>query len=798
MGDIRHAWRRLVGTPILSLGAIVILALGMGCAVVMVDVLDRLLLRAPAGVTDPDRVARVYHRLGDSYMDRSGYPLFESLTAVRDDLEAASTYFTESLSLGRGTSARRLEVVAHSGEYFAVLGVQPHLGSFAELVNPARQDAAVISYALWQQEFGSAADVLGKPLRLGPDTYSIVAVAQRGFRGIDWKPADVWLPLAPRARATYGDEWKKSAFFLQTIAQLRPGVNRARTDERVTSAYRAAADQEWTKGTVLVLGDLRPARAPGAQVGARVETLVAAMSVVVLLITCGNVANLLLVRGLRRDREFIVKTALGAGRTRLIREVLVEAALLSVGAGACALFVVMVGGTLMRQVFLSPITALSSPIDARVVLVTVAFCIGATFLLGLAPALRLTTRRAMTPGQTALARPSRMLDLFSGLQVALSLPMIVAAALFTLSLWNARHQDFGMQTDRVAVVTTNLHEIGRPMDGHAIHRRIQERLAKLPDVASIAMSESMPMQSWTTFLVTIPGRPQPTGRVTSGTLPGFNSVDPSFFRVMGMRLIDGRVFSDEENRKDGRSVAVITESAARSFWPGERAIGKCFQMKADVCTEVVGVLRDARLMPSIRPTREWAAAVYLPIGQQSGVSMRVLLVRTKGDPASSLERLRKEAHAAVPDAPYVDVHAFDDVFVAMLRPWRLGSIVFAVFGVLSLLVAAAGLIAVGAYGVTRRTHEIGVRSALGAAPRQLVALVLSRSLLVVAAGLAAGVGIAWASGRVLSAQLFDVKATDVRVFIGAACALLMVATIAAWIPARRAARVDPVTALRAE
>lgn len=210
------------------------------------------------------------------------------------------------------------------------------------------------------------------------------------------------------------------------------------------------------------------------------------------------------------------------------------------------------------------------------------------------------------------------------------------------------------------------------------------------------------------------------------------------------------------------------------------------------------MLRDARRMPSHSSNTEWASAIYVPIEQQSGVSFRALLVRTKGNPAAALESLRKEAQAAVPDAPYVDVHAFDDVFVAMLRPWRLGSIVFAVFGGLSLLVAAAGLIAVGAYGVTRRTHEIGIRSALGAAPRQLVALMLSRSLLVVVLGLAVGIGMAWASGRILNAQLFDVNATDKRVFIGAACALLIVGTVSAWIPARRAARIDPVAALRAE
>lgn len=793
----RQALRRLTATPLLSVTAILTLAVGIGSAVVMVDVLDRLLLRAPAHVTDPDRVARIYVRMGDSYIGRTGYAAFEALGSMHDELEASAACFTESLSLGRGSGARRLEVLAHSGGYFDLLGLRPEIGSWAEASNPAREDAAVISHAVWQQEFGGARDVLGKPIRLGLDTYNVVAVAPRGFRGIGWKPVDVWLPLVPRARATHGREWKRAAMFLELMARLRPGVSRERANEIATAAFRANA-QPWEKKSAVVFGDLRAARAPGAPLGTRVEVLVAGMSIVVLIITCGNVANLLLVRGLRRDREFVVKTALGASRARLVREVLLEAVILAAAAGVVALVVVMTGGTLMRRLFLSPIAALAAPLDGRLVVVTVVFCVAAAFLLGLAPAFRLTTRRALSPLQSAVVRPSRLLDLFSGLQVALSLPMIVAAVLFVLSLSNARNQDLGMQTSGVTVVSTELFEVGRPMENHAVHQQMQARLAGLPQVESTALIQNMPMQSSVTFFIEVPGKPAPAGPVSSDGLPMFNPVDPSYFTVMRMRLIQGRFFTEAENRKGARSVAVITESMARDIWPGEPAVGKCFYMSVRACTEVIGVVADARLFGSIRPTKQWASAYYVPIEQTSGSSSRALLVRTVGDPDSMMQTLRREAQSAAPDLPYVEAHPYDEVFMSLLKPWRLGSIVFVVFGALSIAIAAVGLAVVGAYGVTRRTREIGIRSALGAGPHHLIRLVLGRSLSVVVIGLAAGMALAWAGGRIINAQLFDVSAGDPRVLTAAALAVLMVGGVAAWLPARRAARIEPVIALRAE
>lgn len=798
--EVNHALRRLTATPVLSLAAVLTLALGIGSAVVMADVVDRLLLRAPAHVADPDRVARLYVGRGDrSFIGIIDYATFESLAAAHEELEGSAAYFSEQLTMGRGPEARRLEVVAHSQGYFDVLGVKPLLGSWTQAPNEARDDRAVISYGLWRDQFGGAADVLGRPLRLGTTTYTIAAVAPRGFSGLGITPVDAWLPLEPRARWDYGADWKNNAMFLEAMVRLRAGTLRARAEERVTAAYRASHPQA-SPSTVVVLGDVRQAKAPGAPAGVRVEVLVAGMSVLLLLVTCGNAANLLLVRGLRRIQEFRIKTALGASRRRLLREILIEAALLAAGAGVAALGVASAGGVTMRRLFLPPLAALASPLDARVMVLTAAFATAAALALGLGPALHLTNRRMLNPGRASATGPSRLLDWFSGLQVALSLPLLIAAALFVVSLRHARYQDFGMQTSGVAVVTTNLFELGRPMENHAVQRRIQERLRGLPGVESTALVVNLPMQAITSFMLQVPGREGASGPYTSDSLPGFNSVDPSFFKLTRMRPIDGRFFADEENRQGAPPVAVVTEAMARNFWPGERAVGRCFYMggPAGPCTEVVGVAADARLFPSIRPTTQWASAVYLPIEQHSVNSSRALLVRTTGDPSDLLATLRREAQAASPDSPYVDVYRFDDIFDVMLRPWRLGSTVFVMFGALAVLVAAVGQATTVAYAVTRRIREIGIRSSLGAQPRHLVVLILRRSVLVVLAGLAAGLALAVSGGRVLSAQLFGIGATDPLVLIWTTLATLTVGTVAAWLAARRAARIDPVAALRAD
>jgi len=800
-GDVRQALRRLSSTPLLSAGALVILALGIGSAVVMADILDRLLLRAPSGVADPDRVALVYVGGIGQYAAFTDYATVQAIATLHDEIESTAAYREhDELTLGRGPAARRITATDASSDYFDVLGVRPAVGSWAAWSSPRQRDVAVISNALWRQDYGASPDVVGKPLALAGGTYTIIAVAPRGFTGIG-EAADVWLPLAQRAEFAYGAGWQRQPFLLHDVARLRPDVNRDRVNTRATALYRATHTQPWERSRQVRLGDLRPARAPGAALGSRVEVLVAGMSILVLLITCGNVANLLLVRGLLREREFVVKTALGASRPRLLREVMSEAALLAAAAGVLAWIVVLVGGSVMRRLFMARAAAVASPLDPRLLAITVGFCIAAAFLLGAAPAIRLTTRRALNPGQSPVKRPSRLLDLFAGLQVALSLPAIVAAALFVASLWNAEHQDFGIHTGHVAVVRTNLFEIGRPNDNEVVHRRMQERIARLPVVESTALVANVPMLENVYFLPDVDGK-HLEGPVSSetGLLPSFNGVDPSFFAVMGMRLVAGRLFTDDDNQKGRPPVAVISQSMARNYWPSRSALGGCIYVggRKKPCTRVVGIVADARLFASLDQPEKGPSACYLPIEQSDITSNRALLVRTNVDPDRALASLRREAQAAGPDLPYVSATAFDEVFQGMLRPWRLGSTVFLIFGVLSMLVAAVGLGAVTAYAVVRRTREIGIRSALGAAPNRLVQLVLGRTAAIMASGVVAGLGLAWVSGRILSSQLFGIHAGDLRVLAASALGLLAVGAAAAWLPARRAARVDPVSSLRAE
>jgi predicted permease len=778
--DIRQGWRRLASTPGLSLGAVLTLAVGIGCTVLMADVLDRLLIREPSQVSEPDRVRRVY--VGrTAFMDIAGYETLAAMATVRPEIEAVAGYYDESVSFGEGERARQLHVTAASPDYFRVLGVHPALGTWPV---PAG-NAAVLSYGTWQQDFGGSNEVIGKPLRLDSQTYTISAVAPRGFHGVGTVAADVWLPLEMRARAAYGDAWRTmQAVFLHAIVRVQTDVNLTRVNDRATAAFRATASSFQKKSNV-VLGDLRLSRAPGVMVGTRVEVLIAAVSVIVLVIACGNVANILLIRGLRRAREFSIKTALGASRGRLIREVVVEASLLAAAAGVIALFVVGVGGSLVRDLLLPPVAALADSLDVRVLLTTAAVSGLAAFVLGLIPAVRLTTRTVVTPGPMIATRPSRLLEVLGGMQVALSLPLLVGAGLFVLSLWHARGQDFGMQTDHLVVVSTNLFSVGRPFENQTIHREMQVRLSRLPQVESTALVENVPMRHSVSMLI-------------DGKLAQVNGVDPAFFTVMRMRLTEGRLFTDNDNRKAAAPVAVVTDSLARSLWPGQSALGKCLPMgePGSPCPAVVGIVADARLIPQIRPTAEATPACYFPLEQRAASTNRALLVRTTGDPAAVLQMLRKQAQTSSVNLPYVDAYVFDELFMNLLKPWRLGSLVFVVFGALSIIIASVGLVLIGAYAVARRVREIGIRSALGAQPQQIVLLVLQRSLFVIFCGLTVGLGLAWAGGRVINTQLFGIAANDLRVIASAAAAVLAVGVFAAWLPARRAAGIDPVVALR--
>lgn len=806
--DVRFAARRLAADRVSTAAAVGILALGVGSTVVMADMLDRLLLRPPEHVADPDRVRRVYTHI-EGGRPHALTTFYASVDYLRQGLSAdiahVAAVMREEIGYGRGPEASRFRAVTHSRCYFDVLGLAPYRGALPGCSRDYQPDTVVISHTIWQQHFGGREDVLDRTMRLGTRTYTIVAVTAPGFTGVDTEPADIWLPLESRAEdGALITEWRTEASYaaLQVLARLRPGVDVHAAEARATTVYNAGPSLGWADGktrtSYVRFGDIVPARQPGGTDEVRVSLGIAAVSAFVLLIACGNVGNLLFVRGLRRGRELAVKTALGATRGRLFRELIVEAALLAVLATTAALAFVHWGGAAVRALLLPEGALAGAGVDRRLVIVTAVVSATATLALGLLPALRLVARASLTPGRSiARERPSLLLDAYVALQVALSVPLLAGAALFGLSLWRAAQVDFGMTTSRVAVVATNMVEVGEKERNHRVHREMQARLAQLPQVAAISGVEVVPMRGARAHHVEVPG-----GRLRDGDGTVFTSaVDPTFFSLLGIQVVAGRTFNQAESSPGGRPIAVVNEALAHKYFEGRSAVGQCLRFVwADLsCVEIVGVVRNTTMWASLVRFQDAQPMTYVPLERYVGFAgERALLVRTTESPSKLLDLLRRQAATAAPDLPHIQVTAFDDVFLPALRPLRLGATVFAVFALMALVIASAGLAAVTAAGVARRTREIGIRLALGADPSRLVRIVLLRSFAAAIVGLIAGTALSVAGERTLRSVLFGVGEGDYRVVALALAILAVVSAVAAWLPARRAGQVDPVVALRTD
>jgi predicted permease len=629
----------------------------------------------------------------------------------------------------------------------------------------------------------------------------VVAVAPRGFAGIDHEPVDVWVPLESRRR---DKDWRTGNhyFGLQALVRLRPGVDRVRAEARASQVYNASyrIDRPYARDEEarLVFGPLSRGQGPEDSQQTRVLMAVAAVSALVLLMACGNVANLLILTGLRRTSELVLKAALGAGRGRLLRELFLQALLLAAAAGASALVLVLTLGGLVRSTFLPPLAVTTATLDGRLIVLTVVTCAAVALALGLAPAIRLTALRTLTPGRARLARsPSRLLDSFVALQVALAVPLLVGTLLFAVSFWTIARVDLGLNPRQVVVVKANMVDDGRPAEQHAVHRRIQERLAAMPGVASTALAQTTPLHGGLGIVFEVPGFTFGPG---SHSMPMINAVDPAFLAVMGMRVVAGRAFSDADNRPGAALVAIVNEAMARRFWPGMSPIGRCINISSRPCATVIGVVAKASPFASLRGANtEMDGQYFVPIEPFADLnSERVLLVRTTGDPRAMLPRLRSEAQAARADLPYVDALPLDDWFEAQVKPLRLGWSIFLALSVLALAISIAGLSVVTAHGVTRRTREMGIRLTLGATPGALVRLMARRTLVAMAIGLLAGGGLAALGAGLLKSVLFGIEPGDPRVLVGAIAVLFAIGGIATYIPARRTGRIDPSAALRIE
>ena len=812
--DLRHSLRGLRRQPGFTAVVVLTLALGIGANATMVGVLDQLLLRPPAHVRAPEELLRLgVQRVYDG-VERStnafSYAVYRDVqAALGARAQVAAQTFGGDFPLGRGADAQKVRGSMVSGNYFTTLGVRPVLGRFIlpeDDALPEGQPVAVIGHGFWQRELGGRADVLGTTLELGPRRYTIVGVAPRGFAGIGREALDVWLPIAAAEGLRYArGEWhtNRNAIWLSLL--VRPtGATPPQVAAQATAAYVAgeSADRGEAVQARAELESIMPRVARRESRDAKVSVLLAGVSLLVLLIACANVANLLLARGLRRSREIAVRLALGVSRRRLVAQLLTESLVLAALGGVAALAVVQWGGAAVRALLFGSQALAGAPVDARILAFTAAATLLTGVVTGLVPALQ-ASRPAVTGALRAGAREgggrrARTRTTLLVVQAALSVVLLAGTGLFVRSLARVEGVDLGIDTERLLIGSMDLGSAQvPPPQRDALFREMAERVRAIPGVSHVAVGVAVPFDAFYGTMVILPGRDS-TPEGPNGS-PNLNAVTAEFFPTAGVRIVRGRGFTAAD-REGSERVAVVSEGLARLYWPDGEALGQCMKLGADTmpCTTVVGIAEEVHQEGILEEQTQ--PQMYLPLGQETHYmrGVRTLYVRPAGDPARVVPAVRQVMQTAAPNLPFAEVRLLHDLLATELRPWRLGAAMFGAFGALALLLAAVGLYGVIAYGVAQRSHEIGVRMALGARGGDVVRMVVRQGVVVALAGAAVGVLLALIGGRFVQDLLYATSARDPLVLGGVVLVLLTVAVIASLVPARRASRVDPVTALKSE
>jgi putative ABC transport system permease protein len=807
--DLRYALRTLLRTPTLTVAAIACLALGIGANATIFGVVDTLLLRPPAHVQNPDDVVRLYFRAterhyGTHTSGTTGYPLY---TALRDSAHAfqsiAAFSHDQSASLGRGADAKPMRLVLVSSTFFPLLGVRPALGRFFG-PDEDRQGAVlvvVLSHAFWRRQFGGDSTVLGRPLALSKSTYTVVGVAPPGFTGVDLRDVDGWVPIAAATPDLMGPSWlTRGSMFLQTIGRLRAGVSRVQAAHEATLVFRAedALTSHPDSTATALLGPIQAARGPdmGWSKDAQVATWLAVVAAIVLLVACANVVNILLARAVQRQREIAIRRAIGAGRGDLARQLLTESALLALAGAGGALLVASWTGPVIRAFLLGDVPAAATTVDVRVLVFTGTIALLVGVLTGLAPALQvgrddLIHALKSGAGEGRFQR-SKLRSLLLVGQVALTLALLVGAGLFARSLRNVRRIDLGFDADHILRATIDLKAAGfGTAEANALYMQMLQRVQRLPAVEHAAASVGSPFGWGFARGLKIPGRDSLPRLKTGG--PYRQAVTASYFAAMGTP-VRGRDFTSADQHGQA---AIVNETFARAIWPGENPIGKCLQDgdRRAPCSEIIGVVPDAHRNAVVEDA---AALYYVPLSRREAEGITALVVRARGRPEDLVEPVRREMQSAGINLPFASVVLFADRVDRSIRTWRLGTTMFGLFAQLALILTAVGLYGVLAYTVGQRTHELGVRIALGAQRADVVRLVVAQGVRVAGLGVAVGAVLALAGGRAVAALLYGVSPHDPPVLGAAGCVLLAVAALASWLPARRAARVDPMVALRTE
>jgi predicted permease len=819
--ELKYAVRSLLKTPWLCVVVTITLAVGIAANTAVFSWTRGVLLNPLHGVADGQRLVSLetVYPTGE-YTGGSSHPDFRVYRDSSRSLAGVVAFHREVLSLENGTEAERVWVELVSGNYFEVLGVRPAAGRFfrAEEQEEAvgKHPVAVISARFWRRHFNADPQIVGKTIRVNRQELTVVGVAPTEFSGTEvGLRFDLWVPLAMQPILTGENLFENpGAHGLELLARLRPGVSLPEARTEIQTIARRLA-QSYPKSNAGIGATLVPIDQASYGVQARIGTLLKTLlgaGAVLLLIVCANVANLMLVRAATRQKEFSIRLALGASRRRVIGQLLLESLLLAGLGGLAGVLLARQMGSWLR--FFIPATdlplALDFPPDSAVLLFTLSISVLVGLLFGLAPALQ-TIRTGRSSGlkdsgrgTIGGTRSDRLRGILVMSEVALSLVVLIGASLFLESFRHAKQIDPGFDPSHVLLVPLNLAEAGYSTEqGTLFMRHLRDRIETLAGVRAVSFATAVPLGL---TLGSLNHELQVGGYVPrrgEDMHVSWNPISPGYFDLMRIALIEGRDFTE---RDDSRSppVAIINETFARRFFPGQEPVGRQLHLdrQAHLGAEggwdltVVGVVKDIKYRGLDETPQPY---FYMPMQQAGGPDAEFgLHVRTVGPPLQLLPELRRELRSIDPRVHAFEVFTLSDFIGAAWFAQKIGAALLGVLGTLALLLAALGLFSVTAYSVSQRTQEIGIRMALGAQAVDVFRPVVGQSLRLAMAGIGIGLVLSFALTRLVASQLLGVSATDPLIFVGVSCLLCAVALAASIIPARRAIKVDPLIALRAE
>jgi len=804
--DIKYAVRGLLKRPGFTIIALITLALGIGANTAIFSVVNAVLLR-PLPFQDPEKLVIVWE---DATF--AGFPRNTPAPANYVDWKTQNQSFADmaasaetSFNLTGDGEPERVQAFSVNDNFFPLFGVQPLLGRgfLPEEDRPGGNRVAVLSYSLWQSRYGGDRSIVNRDIQLNGEKHTVVGVMPSSFQFLD-KEVRLWVPLA----LDQEELANRGGHYLQVIARLKPGVSLSQAQADMNGVMRRIATDHPEETFEGKLGAIVLPLRDQLVGDARKSLIVLLVAVAfVLLIACANVAGLLLARAVARRKEIALRMALGAARARVVRQLLTESLLLAVAAGVLGSLLAYASFSFLQGLVPAEmVLATSLKLDVRILIFTLGISIITGIIFGLVPALqsaKVDLNDALKQSSGRVTSTGRLRSAMIVFEVALSLVLLVGAGLLIQTLFQLFRQYSVLEPEKVLTMRTILprEKYKEPAQRDNYYQQVLQRVEHLPGVVAAGYSTSVPL-SW---------KGGTSGFYPEGIkapIPGMaydanhRQVTTNYLKAMNIPLRQGRYFESSDNAQSV-PVAIINETMARQYWPGENALGRRFKLGGPEDTDspwrqIVGIVGDVRQMGLDEPVK---AEMYMPYQQVKNnlwYIPRDLAIRTNSETSTLVGSVRQIIREVDPDQPVSNVATMAEVLGEEAAQRRMGMITLVGFAALALLLASLGIYGVLAYFVTQHTNEIGLRQALGATPRNILFLVLKKGMGLTLAGVGSGLLAAFALTRLMSSMLFGVNASDPLTFVAVPAVLVAVALLACYLPARRATKVDPLVALRYE